>query len=120
MPFWLSTDGTVTAYDNIFTYSYFRDFGLGAVIREGLISRFFDVFIAKIDMNWSGNFRKGLTREIRENKTLVKITAYTVLYININKYCVLIKYSRMNLSKGFSKLRFYILYFFTITFWECT
>ena len=32
-------------------------------------------------MNWSGNFREGLAREIRENKTLAKITAYTVLYI---------------------------------------
>ena len=31
-----------------------------------------------IDMNWSGNFREGLAREIRENKTLAKITAYTV------------------------------------------
>ena len=31
-------------------------------------------------MNWSGNFREGLAREIRENKTLVKITAYTVLH----------------------------------------
>ena len=29
-------------------------------------------------MNWSGNFREGLAREIRENKTLAKITAYTV------------------------------------------
>ena len=29
-------------------------------------------------MNWSGNFREGLTHEIRENKTLAKITAYTV------------------------------------------
>ena len=29
----------------------------------------------KIDMNWSGNFREGLARE---NKTLAKITAYTV------------------------------------------
>ena len=27
-------------------------------------------------MNWSGNFREGLAREIRENKTLAKITAY--------------------------------------------
>ena len=31
-------------------------------------------------MNWSGNFREGLAREIRENKTLKKITAYTVVY----------------------------------------
>ena len=31
-------------------------------------------------MNWSGNFREGLAREIRENKTLAKITAYTVMY----------------------------------------
>ena len=30
-------------------------------------------------MNWSGNFREGLAREIRENKTLAKITAYTVI-----------------------------------------
>ena len=30
-------------------------------------------------MNWSGNFREGLVREIRENKTLAKITAYTVV-----------------------------------------
>ena len=30
-------------------------------------------------MNWSGNFREGLAREIRENKTLAKITAYTVV-----------------------------------------
>ena len=30
-------------------------------------------------MNWSGNFREGLVREIRENKTLAKITAYTVI-----------------------------------------
>ena len=29
-------------------------------------------------MNWSGNFREGLAREIRENKNLAKITAYTV------------------------------------------
>ena len=29
-------------------------------------------------MNWSGNFREDLAREIRENKTLAKITAYTV------------------------------------------
>ena len=27
-------------------------------------------------MNWSGNFREGLTREIRENKTLTKITSW--------------------------------------------
>ena len=32
-------------------------------------------------MNWSGNFREGLAREIRENKTLAKITAYTVLVL---------------------------------------
>ena len=31
-------------------------------------------------MNWSGNFREGLAREIRENKTLAKITAYTVYH----------------------------------------
>ena len=31
-------------------------------------------------MNWSGNFREGLAREIRENKTLAKITAYTVVF----------------------------------------
>ena len=38
-------------------------------------------------MNWSGNFREGLAREIRENKTLAKITAYTVhvcLYVLVN------------------------------------
>ena len=34
-----------------------------------------------IDMNWSGNFREGLAREIRENKTLAKITAYTVIKV---------------------------------------
>ena len=34
-------------------------------------------------MNWSGNFREGLAREIRENKTLAKITAYTVFFCNI-------------------------------------
>ena len=33
-------------------------------------------------MNWSGNFREGLAREIRENKTLAKITAYTVIQID--------------------------------------
>ena len=32
-------------------------------------------------MIWSGNFREGLAREIRENKTLAKITAYTVYII---------------------------------------
>ena len=42
-------------------------------------------------MNWSENFRKGLAREIRENKTLTKITAYTViitllyLFVNMSK-----------------------------------
>ena len=35
-------------------------------------------------MNWSGNFREGLAREIRENKTLAKITAYTVFTITIH------------------------------------
>ena len=38
-----------------------------------------------IDMNWSGNFREGLAREIRENKTLAKITAYTVINIHLCK-----------------------------------
>ena len=33
-------------------------------------------------MNWSGNFREGLAREIRENKTLAKITAYTVYQVS--------------------------------------
>ena len=32
-----------------------------------------------IDINWSGNFREGLTREIRENKTTAKISARTVI-----------------------------------------
>ena len=32
-------------------------------------------------MNLSGNFREGLAREIRENKTLAKITAYTVHHV---------------------------------------
>ena len=40
-----------------------------------------------IDMNWSGNFREGLAREIRENKTLAKITAYTVF--NYTPYIVI-------------------------------
>ena len=35
-------------------------------------------------MNWSGNFREGLAREIRENKTLAKITAYTVIRFSKN------------------------------------
>ena len=30
-----------TVYAIIFAYSYFRDLGLGAEIREGLISRFY-------------------------------------------------------------------------------
>ena len=34
-------------------------------------------------MNWSENFREGLARENRENKTLAKITAYTVYYTDI-------------------------------------
>ena len=34
-------------------------------------------------MNWSGNFREGLAREIRENKTLAKITAYTVIVLDL-------------------------------------
>ena len=38
-----------------------------------------------IDINWSGNFREGLTREIRENKTTAKISARTVLSIRYDK-----------------------------------
>ena len=34
----------ITVYAIIFVYSYFRDFGLGAKIREGLILRFFWCF----------------------------------------------------------------------------
>ena len=39
-------------------------------------------------MNWSGNVREGLARENRENKTLAKITAYTVLLLVLSFYII--------------------------------
>ena len=61
-----------------FAYIYFRGFGLSAEIREGLISRFSDVFIHINRHTLKWKFLRGLTREIRENKTTAKITTYTV------------------------------------------
>ena len=43
-------------------------------------------------MNWSGNFREGLAREIRENKTLAKITAYTVSHSPFPSWILTIHY----------------------------
>ena len=58
-------------YAIYFAYRYFCDFGLGWQIREGLISRF-NSHVLKL------KFSRGLTREIRENKTIAKIIMYTV------------------------------------------
>ena len=68
-----------TVYAIIFAYSYFRDFGLGAGIRKGLISWFSDVFITIHRQKLKWKFSRGLTCEIRENKTTTKITTYTVI-----------------------------------------
>ena len=65
-----------------FVHIYFHDFGLGWQIREGLISRFCDVFVTINSHVLKLTFSRGLTREIRENKTSVKITTYTVHVIN--------------------------------------
>ena len=61
-----------------FTYRYFRDFGPGWGIREGLILHFFWCFIAINSHILKQKFLRGPTREICENKTTAKITTYTV------------------------------------------
>ena len=33
-------------------------------------------------MNWSGNFREGLAREIRENKTLANNSLYSIQMVH--------------------------------------
>ena len=54
-------------------------------------------------MNWSGNFREGLAREIRENKTLAKITAYTVLEMIFVKYFINVMILHVSLTEVISK-----------------
>ena len=54
-------------------------------------------------MNWSGNFREVLAREIRENKTLAKITAYTVHSTLTD--CYILKYLLLNLVQNHPGLR---------------
>ena len=61
-------------------HRYFRDFGLSGEICESLISQFSDVFITinRHILKWKCS--RGLTREIRENKTTAKITTYNTVY----------------------------------------
>ena len=68
-------------YAIYFVYRYFRDFGLGGQIHDGLISRFCDVLITINSHVLKLKFSRGLTRKIHENKTTAKITTYTVLYV---------------------------------------
>ena len=66
-------------------------------------------------MNCSGNFREGLAREIRENKTLAKITAYTVLtwYFCIAQILDIIRYIYKQLGSTKTKQASYVLQYIT-------
>ena len=71
-----------------FTYRKCHDFGLGAEIHEGVISRFSDVFITinRHQLKWK--FLQGLTREILENKTTAKITMYSVVVAIVYNFSI--------------------------------
>ena len=53
-------------YAIIFTYRYFRNFGLGAEIREGLICDVSDVFVTINRHKLKWKFSRGLTSEWRK------------------------------------------------------
>ena len=74
----LKSGDLIYCISHYFRVQLFSRFWTFAVIREWLISRFFWCCHYYKRHELCGNFREGLAREIRENKTLAKITAYTV------------------------------------------
>ena len=61
---------------HIFRVQIFSRFRTSQQTREGLLSQFCDVFITVNSHVLKLKFSRGLTREIRENKTTAKITTY--------------------------------------------